>query len=69
MAMENPKLRAILPNVLNDFLPGNRAVISAYPGKKNTKGKPTITRKTLDGKRVIVITSRIAKIFINRSPF
>jgi len=68
-AMESPKLKATLSMLARAFFLGKRATINVYPGKNNSKGNPRIIRKTFEGKKVMTIMSRIARIFISSNSF
>lgn len=61
-AMERVKLKATRPILSKAFLLGKRTAINVYPGKKSNKGNPSIIRKPLDWKKVMIIMSRITRI-------
>lgn len=45
--------------MLKSFFFGNRKAVVVYPGKKNIKGRLSMTRKKLDGKKAIIRISNI----------
>ena len=67
--MESPKLKATLSMLPRASLLGKSATTNVYPGKKSTKGDPKTICQTLDGKKVAIIMSGIARVFISRSSF
>jgi len=68
-ATESPKLKATLSMLPRASLLGKSATINVYPGKKSTKGNPKTMRQTLDGKKVAIIMTGIATMFMSRSSF
>ena len=68
-AMESPKLKASLSIPSKALFLGKRTAINVYPGRNSMKGNPKIIRKTFEGKKVMTIMSRIARIFISSNSF
>jgi len=67
--MESPKLKAARCMLPKLSLLGKSAAANVYPGKKSKKGNPTIIRKMLEGKKVMITISRIVRTSRNRSSF
>ena len=67
--MLKPKLSASLSTPSKAFLRGKSAAVSAYPGKISTKGKPRITRRALEGKKVITKISKMLRILSKMRSF
>ena len=68
-AIESPKLNITLVMLPSASLLGKRLAINVYPGKKSAKGTPKTMRRMLDGKNIMITTSRIVRIFMSRRSF
>jgi hypothetical protein len=67
--MESPKLKATLSILPKASFLGKSATTNVYPGKNKIKGDPKTICRALDEKKVAVIISGIARIFMIRSSF